>query len=93
MSDERPIPTAARPAAPVRLLTVFDSTCIIVGIIVGAGIYESSPLIAGCLPGPGWLLAFWALGGLITLVGAVCLAELAAAAHEAPLTVDAAQRE
>jgi len=35
---------------PRRELTLFDSVCVIVGIIVGAGIYQSSPFIASCLP-------------------------------------------
>lgn len=85
--DAAPAPAAA----PRRTLNLFDSTAIIVGIIIGAGIYESSPLIAGCMPpatwpgsswavGGAWLLAgVWALGGLISLIGALCFAELATA--------------
>ncbi len=69
----------SRPAAPKRQLTLFDSTCIIVGIIIGAGIYESTPLIAGNVPGLGWLVAVWLLGGLCSLIGALCYAELATA--------------
>jgi amino acid transporter len=68
-----------RPAAPRRQLTLFDSTCIIVGIIIGAGIYETSPLIASNLPGPWWLIGAWLLGGLLSLIGALCYAELATA--------------
>lgn len=34
------------PAAPKRQLTLFDSTCIIVGIIIGAGVYQTAPSIA-----------------------------------------------
>lgn len=66
-------------AAPQRQLSVFDSTCIIVGIIIGAGIYRSSPTIAGSLPGTFWLLAFWLAGGVFALVGSLCYAELATA--------------
>jgi len=67
------------PAGPQRQLTLFDSTCIIVGIIIGAGIYETSPLIAQSVSGPGWLIGVWLLGGLLSLIGAVCYAELATA--------------
>ena len=68
-----------QPAAPKRQLTLFDSTCIIVGIIIGAGIYESTPLIASSLPSVGWLVGAWLLGGLFSLIGALCYAELATA--------------
>ena len=65
--------------APRRELTLLDSTCIIVGIIIGAGIYRSSPEIAGLVPSAAWLLALWLLGGALSLVGALCYAELATA--------------
>lgn len=65
--------------APRKELSLFDSTCIIVGIIIGAGIYETAPLVAQCLgSGPGLMLA-WLAGGLLALAGALCYAELATA--------------
>jgi len=64
---------------PQKELSLFDSTCIIVGIIIGAGIYETTPTVAACLgSGPG-LLAIWLAGGLLALTGALCYAELATA--------------
>ena len=72
----------AKPAAgvaPKKELSLFDSTCIIVGIIIGAGIYQMAPDIAkgaGCWWG---VLAIWAVGGLISLFGALGYAELATA--------------
>ncbi len=72
-------PAAADRPAPKRQLTLFDSTCIIVGIIIGAGIYETTPGIAACAPSAGWLIGFWVLGGVISLMGALCYAELATA--------------
>jgi len=74
-STEQPAPEAA----PTRQLTLFDSTCIIVGIIIGAGIYESSPLIAQNVAGVGWLIGVWLLGGVLSFIGALCYAELATA--------------
>jgi basic amino acid/polyamine antiporter, APA family len=65
--------------APRRELTLFDSTCIIVGIIIGATIYRSGNMIAGPAPTVLWLLAFWLLGGVLSLLGALCYAELATA--------------
>lgn len=65
--------------APSRQLTLFDSVCIIMGIVIGAGIYESTPRVAG-LVNDGWMLmAVWVAGGLITLAGALCYVELSTA--------------
>jgi APA family basic amino acid/polyamine antiporter len=64
-------------AGPKKELSLLDSTCIIIGIIIGAGIYETAPLVAkGSGSGPG-LLGIWLVGGLIALTGALCYAELA----------------
>ncbi len=62
---------------PKRELSVFDSTCIIVGIIIGAGIYETAPTIAACMGGGISMLGIWLAGGLLALTGALCYAELA----------------
>lgn len=67
------------PEKPQRRLTLFDAACIIVGIIIGSGIYETTPLITQCVTGPWALIGVWALGGLIALVGALCYAELTTA--------------
>jgi len=62
---------------PKQELSLFDSTCIIVGIIIGAGIYETAPTVARCMgSGPG-VLAIWLAGGFLALTGALCYAELA----------------
>ena len=71
--------TAQLDNKPKRQLTLFDSTCIIVGIIIGAGIYKTGPFIASNTSGVGSLMAVWAIGGLIALLGALCYAELATA--------------
>ena len=65
--------------APRRELGLFDSTCIIVGIIVAAGIYRSSPDVARLAPNAAALLGLWLLGGALSLLGALCYAELATA--------------
>ncbi|MHC4723971.1 MAG: APC family permease [Planctomycetota bacterium] len=65
--------------APKKELSLFDSTCIIVGIIIGAGIYQMSPDIAKgsfCWWG---VLLIWIAGGLLSLFGALGYAELATA--------------
>jgi APA family basic amino acid/polyamine antiporter len=64
---------------PKQELSLFDSTCIIVGIIIGAGIYETAPTVATCLgSGPG-VMIIWLSGGFLALTGALCYAELATA--------------
>ena len=62
---------------PKKELSVFDSTCIIVGIIVGAGIYETAPTIAACMGSWISMLGVRFAGGLLALSGALCYAELA----------------
>ena len=64
---------------PKKALSLFDSTCLIVGIIIGAGIYQMAPDIAKgtfCWWG---VLAIWLVGGLLSLCGALGYAELATA--------------
>ena len=75
-------PTPASPApaaAPRPALTLFDSTCLIVGIIIGAGIYQMAPDIAKGAGGVAGVFGIWLLGGVLSLCGALCYAELATA--------------
>jgi len=64
-------------AIPTKELSLFDSTCVIVGIILGAGIYEITPTVASCMNGWKGILGIWLTGGLLALTGALCYAELA----------------
>jgi amino acid transporter len=70
---------AADRAAPRRQLTLLDTTCIIVGIIIGAGFFETPPQIAAAAGAPGLVMGLWVAGGAMALVGALCYAELAGA--------------
>lgn len=77
-----PASDSARPepsAVPKRQLTLFDSTCIIVGIIIGAGIYKTAPDVANAAGGWWGVLLIWLVGGLLSLFGALAYAELATA--------------
>ncbi len=58
-------------------LSLFDVVCIIVGVIVGSGIFQTPPMIAGWVGTPVMILFVWFLGGFLSLVGALCYAELA----------------
>jgi len=64
---------------PLRQLGLFDAVCIMVGIVIGVGIYESPPRVAASVSGPTSLLLAWALGGALAFIGALCYAELATA--------------
>jgi len=82
MSEPPPSESLNQPAAPRRQLTLFDSTCIIVGIIIGVGIYQMAPSIAGGV-GVWWgVMLIWCVGGLLSLCGAFSYAELATAYPE-----------
>jgi APA family basic amino acid/polyamine antiporter len=67
------------PVMPKKELSLFDSTCIIVGIIIGAGIYQMAPSIAAGAQNWWGVLAIWIVGGLLSLFGALGYAELATA--------------
>ena len=58
-------------------LGLWDAVSIIIGIVIGAGIYETPPLIFQNVNGPWQGLGVWVLGGLLSLMGALCYAELA----------------
>lgn len=63
------------PSSDERELSLLDMTSIIVGIIIGAVVFQSAPKIAAALPNLGWLLAAWLAGGCIAWLGALCYAE------------------
>lgn len=65
--------------APQRVLGMREATALIVGIVIGAGIFKTPSMVAGFAGSPGWMFATWLLGGVISLIGALCYAELATA--------------
>ena len=73
---------APKHSTPSRQLTLFDSICIIAGIVIGAGIYEITPKIAGNVTSLTELMSVWIIGGLISLAAALCYVELATATPE-----------
>jgi amino acid transporter len=58
-------------------LGLWDAVSIIIGIVIGSTIYKSPQLIMANVASPAWGLGAWALGGVLSLVGALCYAELA----------------
>ena len=62
----------------VRGLGLMDASMIVVGSMIGSGIFIVSAESSRLVGAPGWLLVAWALGGVLTITGALCCAELAA---------------
>ncbi|MCU0949574.1 MAG: APC family permease [Burkholderiaceae bacterium] len=65
--------------APKPALSTFDAVMIIVGIVIGGGIFALPPAIAGLTGSLDWMLIAWGAGALLTLVGALCYAEMSSA--------------
>jgi len=64
---------------PKPALSLFDTVAIVVGIVIGAGIFRLPSLVAANLVDEGAIVASWVAGGAISLIGALCFAELATA--------------
>ena len=63
----------------LRLLHPFSAVALIVGIVIGAGIFKTPSLVASLSGDAGWALVLWVAGALISIVGALCYAELCTA--------------
>src|SRR5437588_10392369 len=61
----------------VRGLGPLDATTIVVGSMIGSGIFITSAESARLTGAPGWLLLAWAIAGVMTITGALCCSELA----------------
>ena len=68
---------------PTGQLRVIHAIAICLGVVIGAGIFRTSPNVAAAVRSDQTLYALWALGGLVSLVGALCFAELAGAFPDA----------
>ncbi|MBI3307619.1 MAG: amino acid permease [Candidatus Omnitrophica bacterium] len=59
-----------------RQLGFWDAVAINVGIIIGVGIFRVPAQVAQYLHSPSWILCAWLVGGLVSLLGVLCYAEL-----------------
>jgi APA family basic amino acid/polyamine antiporter len=66
------------PSTLTRGLGLLDATMIVIGSMIGSGIFIVSAESARVVGSPGWLLAAWTIAGVMTITGALCCAELAA---------------
>jgi APA family basic amino acid/polyamine antiporter len=60
----------------VRGLTLFDAISIVLGTIIGTGVFLKTGTMAQILGNPNWVLLAWVVGGLLSLTGALAYAEL-----------------
>ncbi|GAB1542585.1 amino acid permease [Scytonema sp. NUACC21] len=66
-------------SAPKPMLSTIDAIALIVGIVIGAGIFEFPAFVAQNMESAAFALLAWLLGGVMSLIGALCYAELATA--------------
>ena len=64
-------------SVPRPSIRLFDAIALIVGLVIGAGIFEIPSLVAANANSETDVLQAWGLGGAISIIGALCYAELA----------------
>ena len=64
-------------------LNLFDSTMIVIGIMVGSGIFIVPAEMSRLIASPGWLLVAWMITGVLTVAAGLAYGELAAMMPEA----------
>src|SRR5690554_1731374 len=66
-------------AKPKPTLRSADVIALIVGVVIGAGIFRTPSLVASAVDSGSMMLMAWLLGGIVSLIGALCYAELTTA--------------
>jgi APA family basic amino acid/polyamine antiporter len=61
----------------VRGLNLFDSTMVVIGVMIGSGIFIVSADMSRLIGSPGWMLMAWVLTGVLTITAALSYGELA----------------
>lgn len=64
---------------PKPVLSLYDCVAIIVGLVIGTGIFGFPSIVAGVLGQTDVILLVWLAGGVVSIIGALCYAELATA--------------
>ena len=81
--DTAPTQASGEAESYVRELSLFDGVMVVIGGIIGSGIFRGPDVVAERVDTPGLIMAAWAVGGGIALIGALCFAELGARRPEA----------
>ena len=74
-----PAPAPLDPPAPRPLLHTRDVASLVVGIVIGAGMFSVPAVVAANSGGPVEMMLAWLVGGALSIAGALCYAELATA--------------
>jgi basic amino acid/polyamine antiporter, APA family len=76
----------ARPAEPQELsrgLGLWDTSLLVLGLVIGGGIFLTPSSIAKAVPSGAWILGLWIVGGLLAIAGGLVYAEMGAMMPEA----------
>ncbi len=66
----------------LKVLGLWDSVALIIGIVIGVGIFRVPAEVARYLPSPELIILVWFLGGVFSLIGASCYSELSSSFPE-----------
>lgn len=83
MTIGTPRPSAGGGTASPRRVSGFTAACVLVGNVIGTGIFTTTGFMARDLGDPGLILALWFVGALLALAGAISYSELGAAMPQA----------
>lgn len=83
IQNTSPQPASATGPGFTRGLGLFDSTMVVVGIMIGSGIFIVPAEMARLIASPGWLLMAWVVTGVLTVTAGLAYGELAAMIPEA----------
>src|SRR5262252_5872054 len=72
-----PVDTGVRKHEELRrVIGIWDAAALVIGLIIGSGIFRAPSSVARELPTPALMLAAWVIGGLLSLAGGLAAAEL-----------------
>lgn len=72
-------PDLSKSAIPERKISLTDAVLIITGIVIGAGIFRAPSFVAANTSGDTMFFLAWLTGGVVSIAGALCYAELCTA--------------
>ncbi len=76
MTSATPADSSQAQHRPKQQLSAATAVAIIVGIVIGAGIFKTPSMVAGVSGDAGWMMLAWVAGAVISIAGALCYAEL-----------------